>query len=80
MNYIYYIYIFQLFKNMSTKARHLQILEDSKKDEYNLNRTSKIKDRIIQIQDARYDEARQQANNYAISMGQNPPNKLSYEK
>ena len=65
---------------MSSKSRHLQILEDSKKDEYNFNKPSKIKNRIIQIQDARYDESRQQANNYAISMGQKPPNKLSYEK
>jgi len=65
---------------MSSKLRHLQILEDSKKDEYNFNKPSKIKNRIIQIQDARYDESRQQANNYAISMGKKPPNKLSYEK
>ena len=65
---------------MSRKARHLQFLEESKKDEYNFDKPSKIKNRIIEIQDARYDEARQQANCYAMSIGKEPPNKLSYEK
>lgn len=65
---------------MSHKARHLQILEESKKEEYNFDKPSKIKGRIVQIQDARYDETRQQANLYAISIGKEAPNKLSYEK
>lgn len=63
---------------MKHKPRHLQFLEESKKD---LNdNTSKIKSRIYQIQDARYDEAREKANLYAISIGKEPPNKLSYER
>lgn len=73
---------------MNHKARHLQFLEESKKDDntfYNLTKNlqdkqSKIKNRINQIQDARYDEAREKANLYAISMGKEPPNKLSYQK
>lgn len=71
------------------KARHLQFLEESKNYDYNLSncskqtlqdKPSKIISRILQIQDARYDESRKQANFYAISMGKEPPNKLSYEK
>jgi len=66
---------------MSRKARHLQVLEESKKDEFNLDKPSKIKSQLERIQDSRYDEARQQANLYAMSMGvKELPNKLSYEK
>jgi len=65
---------------MSHKARHLLVLEESKKTEFNLDKPSKIKNRIKRIEDARYDEGRQQANLYAISLHAVPPNKLSYEK
>lgn len=66
---------------MSRKARHLLVLEESKKEEFNLDKPSKIKSRFENVQDARYDEARQQANIFAKSMGiEIPPNKLSYEK
>ena len=65
---------------MSRKARHLQVLEESKKEEYALDKPSKVKSRIEKIQDARDDPAKMQANLYAISLGVHPPNKLSYEK
>jgi len=51
---------------MSRKARHLLILEDSKKEMYNFDKPSKIKSRIFQIIDTRYNEIRNQANLYAI--------------
>ena len=62
---------------MSRKARHLIVLEESNMKEY---KPSKIKSSIKSIQDARYDETKHQANLYAISLGYEPPNKLSYEK
>ena len=62
---------------MSYKARHLLVLEESKMDEFKI---SKIKSRIKSIKDARNDETKYQANLYAMSLGYNPPNKLSYEK
>lgn len=62
---------------MSHKARHLLVLEESKMDEF---KVSKTKSRIKSIQDARNDESKYQANLYAMSLGYNPPNKLSYEK
>lgn len=65
---------------MSRKARHLQVLEESKKEEYNSDKPSKIKTRLEIIQDSRHDDARKQANLYALSLGQPAPNKLSYEK
>lgn len=65
---------------MSRKARHLQVLEESKKEEYNSDKPSKIKTRLEIIQDSRHDDARQQANLYALSLGKPAPNKLSYEK
>jgi len=77
---------------MSREQIHLPFLEESKKEEYNFydfhdcvkkslhNKPSKKKQILNKIKDARYDEARQQANLYAMSMGKEPPNKLSYEK
>jgi hypothetical protein len=65
---------------MSRKARHLQILEESKKEEYNLDKPSKALASISKIQDARYDEARAQANAYAASLGLKAPNLYSYER
>lgn len=62
---------------MSRKARHLQILEDSKKEEYNINKPTKIR---TTIQDTRNDYAREQANLYAKSLGYSAPNAMSYEK
>lgn len=54
---------------MSRKPRHLQVLEEAK--------ALKIKSQdLLSI----YDEAKKQANIYAISIGKEPPNKLSYEK
>jgi hypothetical protein len=65
---------------MSRKARHLQAIKDSQKEEYNIEKPSKTKTRLEIIQDARHDDARQQANLYALSLGKPAPNKLSYEK
>ena len=69
---------------MSRKARHLQVIEDAKKEDYNSvplpDKPSKIKSRLEIIEDARHDEGRIQANLYAASLGLKPPNKLSYEK
>lgn len=65
---------------MSRKARHLQILEESKKEEYNLDKPSKIRSSISKIEDARLDQARAQANAYAASVGLKAPNLYSYEK
>lgn len=67
---------------MSTrKARHLQVLEDSKNTEYNLERPSKMKTSLLgTIKDTRDDEFKMQANLYAASLGKPQPNKLSYEK
>jgi len=65
---------------MSRKARHLQVMEESRKEEYNLDKSSKTKSRVEKIEDARHDPARMQANLYAVSLGLQAPNKLSYEK
>jgi len=66
---------------MSRKARHLQVLEDSKNMEYILDRPSKMKTSLLgTIKDTRDDEFKRQANIYAASLGQQEPNKLSYEK
>jgi hypothetical protein len=65
---------------MSRKARHLQILEDSKKYEYNLDKPSKKRTLLIKIvQDSRDDQHKHEANLYGISLGFKPPNKMSYE-
>lgn len=65
---------------MSRKARHLQVLEDSKNTEYELDRPSKLKSSILgTIKDARDDEFKRQANLYAASLGKPAPNKLKYE-
>lgn len=66
---------------MSRKARHLQVLEDSKNTEYNLDKPSRVKTSLLgTIKDARDDEFKTQANLYAASLGKPAPNKLSYEK
>jgi hypothetical protein len=66
---------------MSRKARHLQVLEDSKSTEYNLEQPSRMKTSLLgTIKDTRDDEFKRQANLYAASLGQQQPNKLSYEK
>lgn len=65
---------------MSRKARHLKILEDSKKFEYNWDKPSKKKASLIKIiQESRDDEHKRQANLYAKSLNCEPPNKLRYE-
>ena len=66
---------------MSRKARHLQVLEDSKNTEYNSEQPSRIKTSLLgTIKDARDDEFKRQANLYAVSLDKTQPNKLSYEK
>lgn len=65
---------------MSRKARHLQLLEDSKRPEYNIDKPSKVKGVTSTIEDARYDEARERANMYAKSLNMPAPNMMSYEK
>jgi len=65
---------------MSRKAKHLQAIEESKKEEYNLDKSSITRSSISKIKDARHDEARAQANAYAASLSLKPPNIYSYEK
>lgn len=66
---------------MSRKPRHLMVLEEAKKEEYNLDKPSKIKSSLIStVQGARDDEQKELANMYAKSLGLEPPNKMSYEK
>lgn len=65
---------------MSRKARHLQVLDDSKNIEYNSEQPSKKKSSLLEIiKDARDDEFKRQANLYATSLGKPAPNKLKYE-
>lgn len=66
---------------MSRKPRHLMVLEEAKKEEYNLDKPGKVKTSLISIvQGARDDEQKELANIYAKSLGLEPPNKMSYEK
>ena len=66
---------------MPRKARHLYILDDSKKKEFNIdNLKKKITNLRTIIKDARDDNYKTTCNLYAISMGYPPPNILSYEK
>ena len=64
---------------MKYKARHLQILEDMRINNYKAKKTKANSLREI-IKNARDDEFKKVANAYAISLGLPPPNVLSYEK
>lgn len=66
---------------MSRKSRHLCILEDSKKEEFNFDKPSKTPSKLRTIiHNSREDDYKMTCNLYAVSMGYAPPNKLSYEK
>jgi hypothetical protein len=63
---------------MSSKDTELYI---SKKEELNIDKSSKTSSKLRRIiNDSREDTYKRSCNLYALSMGYQPPNKLSYEK
>lgn len=63
---------------MSSKDNESHI---SKTEESNLDKSSKISSKLRRIiNDSREDTYKRSCNLYALSMGYQPPNKLSYEK
>lgn len=61
---------------MPRKARHLEMIEESKKINQKPNEVQKMRKMIA---NARDDEFKMNSNLYAKSLGYNPPNVLSYE-
>jgi len=63
---------------MSSKDKESHI---SKTEESNLDKSSKTSSKLRRIiNDSREDNYKILSNLYALSLGYNPPNKLSYEK
>lgn len=59
---------------------HLKALHESAKMNYELDKPSKKRISLISlIKQARDDEYKYELNQYAISLGHLPPNKMSYE-
>lgn len=67
---------------MPRKARHMEVLEDSKKEEFRLDKDCKKERKNIRniVSDSREDEYKMNLNLLAISYGYPPPNVLSYQK